>query len=212
MSHPIRGHVLCPLIVAALSLLAGSAASAEDRAGQDSAGDAAAVVPFIGIASHPSGDVPLLGGFGGEFGVGLRVSRITARIMLGSSFHSIKDGGNLVLGDSVTVASNWEFSWFGVDGQYALRNKHRGKPFLSFGIGGAYITRGENDNVRGWRISAGAGYEYSLHRVVSASVQAEVAQFRLGKAKAAGQSFDLAEPFDETVVSVKIGVNLFQRM
>jgi len=48
------------------------------------------------------------------------VSRVTGRIVMGASMHEIKDGGNLVLGDSLTVESKWDITWVGVDAQYAL--------------------------------------------------------------------------------------------
>ena len=66
--------------------------------------------------------------------------------------------------------------------------------------------------MEGWRVSAGAGYEYSLHHAVALSVQAQVDRLRLNKAKAAGQPIDLAKPFDETVLTLKIGVNLIRRL
>lgn len=212
MFHLNGRDVLGYLMVVALILCLASAATAQGNAAPKTTSDWAAVVPIVMIASRPSGDVPLGTGLGGEFGVGLRGGRVTARIVLGSSFHRIKDGGHLVLGDSVTVASDWEISWFGVDGQYAFRDGHRGQPFLSLGISGAFLTRGRNDNVEGWRVNAGAGYEYSLHHAVSLSAQAQVDRLRLNKAKAAGRPIDLAKPFDETVLTLKVGVNLFRRL
>ena len=211
MFHLNGRDALGYLMVVALTLCHGSTATAEDKTAPKTTSDWAAVVPIVMIASRPSGDVPLGTGLGGEFGVGLRGGRVTARIVLGSSFHRIKDGGHLVLGDSI-VASDWEISWFGVDGQYAFRDGHRGQPFLSLGISGAFLTRGRNDNVEGWRVSAGAGYEYSLHHAVSLSVQAQVDRLRLSKAKAAGQPIDLAKPFEETVLTLKVGVNLLRHL
>jgi len=199
------------LMVVALILCPGSAAAAEANAAPKDTSDWAAVVPIVMVVSRPSGDVPLDTGFGGEFGVGLRGGRVTVGIVLGSSFHKIKDGGQLVLGDSANAASDWEISWFGVDGQYAFRHGHRGQPFLSLEIAGSFLTRGMDNNVEGWRFSAGAGYEYSLRRAVSLSVQAQVDRLRWNKAKAAGRPIDLPEPFDETVLTLRVGLNLLRR-
>lgn len=196
----------------ALMLCHGSTATAEDKTASKTPGGGAAVVPIVMIASRPSGDVPLDIGYGYEFGVGVRVNRVTARIVLGGTMHEIKDGGHLVLGDSLTVESKWEISWFGVDGQYAFRAGHRGQPFLALGIAGAFLTHGRNDNVEGWRVSAGGGYEYSLHRAVSLVVQGQVDQLRVNKAKAKGRPIDLPEAFDETVLTLKVGFNLLRRV
>jgi len=199
-------------MVFALMLCLGSTATADDKPATNTPGGVAAVVPIAMIASRPSGDVRLDIGYGGEFGVGLRVNRITGRIVMGASMHKIEDGGNLVLGDSLTVESKWDITWIGVDGQYSLRPGHRGQPFLTLGISGAFLTHGQNDNVEGWRLSAGGGYEYALSRGVSLVVQGQVDQLRVNKAKAAGQPIDLPEPFDETVLSLKVGFNLKREM
>ncbi len=204
--------VLGYLMVVALILYPGSAATAESIAAPKTTSDWAAVVPIVMIASRPSGDVPLDIGYGGEFGVGVRGGRVTGRIVMGGSMHKIKDGGHLVLGDSLTVESKWDITWIGVDGQYAFRAGHRGQPFLTLGISGAFLTHGQNDNVEGWRFSAGGGYEYSLHRAVSLVVQGQVDQLRVNKAKAAGRPIDLPEPFDETVLTLKVGFNLLRRV
>jgi hypothetical protein len=195
--------------VASAFLVPIAIAAAAETPGDASSGG---VVGFLNgslMTSGVTGDVPFPIGLGGEGAFGVRIGATTIRLVGGGTSHHLKNGEVLVLGDSLTVASDWSITWLGVDQQYYLRDDRPGGPFLSAGVAFAYLTHGEKDNVSGWRLAIGAGHEIAIHRMVSLQLAAEVDYVHAGSAKAAGKKIRLEEAFDEVAFSVRCGFTIY---
>ena len=163
-------------------------------------------------ARRPSGDVPLDPGIGGEFGVGIRTGRITARLVFGGTVHHIENGGKLALGDSATGYSSWDITEAALDGQYQLTRGAGSHPFVTAGIALAHLTHGIKDNVEGVQLAAGFGYELQMRRTLFLRLLGQVDWTHVGNAKAGGQKIDLAEPFNETGLTIKVGLTKLVRL
>ena len=178
----------------------------------DARGGPYGVLSVAFSARRPSGDVPLDPGIGGEFGFGVRVGRITVRLVVGGTVHHIQNGGQLALGDSATGFSSWDISEFGFDGQYQLTNRTGSHPFVTVGIADAHLTHGTKDNVEGVQLSAGFGYELQMRRTLVLRMLGQVDWTHVGNAKSGGQKIDLAEPFNETGLTIKVGLTKLVRL
>lgn len=204
-----RSRVRCAVALVASALFAPIAVrAAEPTPGND---DSDGVVGFLHgsvMTARVDGDAPFPIGLGGEGAFGIRIGATAFRFVLGATSHHLRNGKNLVLGDSVVVASDWTVGWIGVDQQYYLHDDGPGGPFLSAGVALAYLD-GEKTEVSGWRVSVGAGHEIALHRVVSLQLASEVAYVHAGSAKAAGEKIQLEGAFDEVALSVRCGFSFF---
>lgn len=199
------------VMVLALALYSGSALAADEATPK---ADNSYLVGFVGgVASRAYGDVPLDIGPGLDMAFGFRDGPVTLRIVVGGSTHHIANGGSLVLGDSVTVEKNWDITWLGFDGQYSFRQGHKGLPFVSVRATSNFLTHDGDNNVEGFQLGAGGGYEYVFHQariMLSVWSSLQVEWLRVSHAKVKGEGFELPEPIEDTVVSLKLGIAVYE--